>query len=222
MPTPPRFLALIADIVDSRRFLGPKRGALQHRLDQLVTQLNGRFADQLIAPFVVSRGDEFQGMLRGGDGLPDLIWALDTEFPPADIRLGIGFGTLETPLGDNVLQLDGPVLHRAREAIETAARSRRLGGVFLGFGEEGDEILNGIARLLERQRERMSDRQKKVLQYLRQGMTQVEIARKLRLTSQAISDHARAAGWDAYREGETALRRALQTFTATKAGGKKS
>ncbi len=216
------YLAVIGDVVDSRRFLGAQRGVLQQRFSQLVTQLNQSFSSDVAAPFVVSRGDEFQGLLTTGRSLPDLIWHIETGFPTANVRLGIGAGTLETPLGNNVLQLDGPVLHRAREAVETAAKDRKLGGVFLGFGEAEDQILNGIARLLDRQRQRMSDRQRKVLQYLRTGMTQVEIARKMRRTSQAISDHARAAGWDSYHEGEISLRVALESFTRTSNGRRKS
>jgi hypothetical protein len=68
----------------------------------------------------------------------------------------------------------------------------------------------------------MSARQRDVVGYLRQGLTQMAIARKLRLTKQAISDHARAAGWDVYHEGEIAWREALAGFTSSPAGRRKS
>ena len=214
-------IAVIADIVGSRRFRGAQRGAVQRRFDALVRQLNQRFHGKLLAPFVISRGDEFQGLLRGAGILPDMIWNLELWFTTADVRVGIGYGTLETPPGSNVLQLDGPVLHRAREALDVAATTKRLGGVFRGFGEAGDPILNGIARLLHRQRERMSARQRGVLQHLREGSTQMAIAKKLGLTKQAISDHARAAGWEAYREGDIAWSTALDRFTAPGPAGRK-
>ena len=37
---------------------------------------------------------------------------------------------------------------------------------------------------------------------LRQGMPQVKIAERLRQTPQAVYDHVKSAGWEAYREGE--------------------
>jgi hypothetical protein len=221
MPVRRPCLALIADIVDSRRFRGSQRTAVQRSFDATVRQLNRQYPAELLAPFVISRGDEFQGILLAPAIIPDLVWNLESWFAVADLRIGLGYGTLEMPPGPNVLQLDGQALHRAREALELAAKAKRLGGVFSGF-DGGDPVLNGIARLLRRQRERMSARQRDVVGYLRQGLTQMAIARKLKLTKQAISDHARAAGWDVYHEGEIAWRAALAEFTSAPAGRRKS
>jgi len=211
-------VALLADMVGSRRFQGARRGPVQQHFAALVRRLNQRYRSALLAPFMVSRGDEFQGLLREPTVLPDLIWDAESGFADTELRFGIGFGQLDTPAGDNVLELDGPVLHRAREAIDQAATAKRLGGVFAGFGTAEDRILNGIARVLHRHRERMSARQRQVIQHLRQGDSQISIAKRLRLTKQAISSHARAAGWDVYHEGEMAWRAAL-TLSADRAPG---
>jgi hypothetical protein len=208
-PGSPHCTALLADMVGSRRFQGTRRAPVQHHFAALVQRLNQRFRTALLAPFMVSRGDEFQGLLREPTVLPDLLWEAENGFTDTELRFGIGYGRLDTPVGSNVLELDGPALHRAREAIEQAATAKRLGGVFAGFGTAEDQILNGIARVLRRQRERMSARQRQVVEQLREGESQINIAKRLRLTKQAISSHARAAGWDAYHEGELAWRAAL-------------
>jgi hypothetical protein len=205
------------DLVGSRRFSGARRPALQTSLRALVQGLNRDYRGALLTPLAISRGDEFQGLLHDATVLPDLIWDMDHRFQETPLRQGIGFGALDTPLGANVLELDGPVLHRARAALQAAEEGRRLGGVFSGFGADGDIILNGLARVLRRQRERMSRKQLQVLELLREGRSQVAIAEQSQLTKQAIWAHARAAGADAYIEGETAWRTALARFTGPEA-----
>jgi hypothetical protein len=204
------YLAVVADIVGSRD-LKNRRPLTQKHFRELVAKLNKVYVQSLAAPFVISRGDEFQGLLNDAARIPDIVWNLESWFPDTELHLGFGNGTLDTPLisGGSVVELDGPAFHNAREAVE---RKARFGGTFRGFSEGGDAILNGFAAELRRHRERLSDRQKQVVELLRHGLNQTAVAQKLRLTKQAISDHVRAAGWDAYSEAENGWQAALVHF----------
>jgi DNA-binding NarL/FixJ family response regulator len=86
--------------------------------------------------------------------------------------------------------------------------------VFAGFGEWQDQVLNGLARLLEGQTERLTARQLAVANLLRDGLEQAQIAQELGVTRQAISEHARAIGWEALAQGEAALTLALARLPA--------
>src|SRR5438552_2721950 len=139
-----RYIAIVADMVRSRDLSSSQRRALQRRFSRLIDNLNREYRKAIAARFVITLGDEFQGILHSAAFVPDLIWHLEQNFPERELRVGIGFGTLDTALQKVAINVDGPVLHAARAAIEHAKKAKALGGVFHGFGDL-DDILNGIA-----------------------------------------------------------------------------
>jgi DNA-binding NarL/FixJ family response regulator len=108
--------------------------------------------------------------------------------------------------------MDGSAFHAARQAIELARKRRLQGGLFVGFGETDDLVLNGFARLLRHVRQELTRGQMHTLTLLRQGRTQAQIAKELRLTPQAVSKRAKGAGWEALLEGERGWAAALKPF----------
>ena len=108
--------------------------------------------------------------------------------------------------------MDGPVWHAARNAILRAKDANALGGVFEGFGDEDDAILNGFARLLRHFREDLTETQREVVSLSRGGMNRSGIAQKLGITNQALGKHLKAAGWLVYQEGESAWKTALAKY----------
>jgi hypothetical protein len=151
-----------------------------------------------------------------------LIWRLEQSFPAPALRLGIGLGGVDTSIPSppqSAITLDGPAFHRAREAVVQAAKKQQMGGVFLGFGDTHDAILNGLARVLHRQRQRWSEKQREVAMLLHSGMRQMEIARRTDRKRQAVSIDAKAAGWNTYVEGERAWRLAIREALNTRLDG---
>ena len=173
--------------------------------------LNRRFARALLSRFAITLGDEFQGLLASASPIPDLLWHLEERFPERELRVGIGFGVLYTPFHKYTINVDGPALHNARSAVETAKRKKLLGGVFNGFGQL-DDVLNGLARILWFHRSSLTRQQRKILDSLRQGRSQAEIAAQLRVSPQNISKHVASAGWSSYSEAEKSWRIILQSY----------
>lgn len=201
---------MIGDMVASRKLSATQRSSVQRRFGTLIESLNRKFAKRLLARFVITLGDEFQGLIRDPVIIPDVIWEVQTELRKPDIRLGFGFGSIVTDIPRAAINVDGPALHRARAAIETAHRKKQLGGVFLGFGSEMDAILDGFARILRAHRDRLTDRQLEVAAALRAGANQERAAAAFRITPQAISDHVSSIAWHAYHEAENGWRAAFQ------------
>lgn len=202
-------IGVIGDLVASRRVRGEARERLQERFTDLMHHLNRQYQSVILARFVVTTGDEFQGLLRDASAIPDLIWEIEAALLPMEARLGFGRGTLETRLEEVAVGMDGPVWHRAREAVEMAGDERGRGSCFVGFGDDTDPTLDALARLLKLIRDGWTQRQRQVAGRLRTGRTHEEIGEELGISRQAVSKHAAAAAWDAYREGEDALRRLL-------------
>src|SRR5579872_3047227 len=195
-------IALIADMVKSRELSRAHRPEVQRNFSEFVAYLNQKYKKALLARFVVTLGDEFQGLLSDACIIPDLLWDMDYKFETRVLRAGIGLGTIDTPIGRDAINIDGPALHQAREAIEVSRKEKLLGGVFLGFGEPYDPAFNGFARLLHRHRSRLKRQQRRVIEQLRRSLTQAAVAEQMGVSRQAVSLYAGAAGWEAYREGE--------------------
>jgi hypothetical protein len=178
-------------MVRSRDLPSSRRAVLQGEFSALMAELNRNYRETIASKFVITLGDEFQGLLNSAVPIPDLIWHLEQSFPKREFRVGIGLGALDTPIQKYAINIDGPALHTARSAIDQAKKSRSLGGAFRGFGEL-DDILTGMGSLL------------------RQGMSQTQAAKKLRIAKQVVSRQALSAGWFQYRAAENAWRMILQ------------
>ena len=208
-------IALIGDIVASRRLDPRRRTALQGRLEQLLDAVNRQHRESIAARFLVTLGDEFQGVLTRGDAVPDIVWQLETELRQIDVRIAIGLGTLHPPFKDYALGMDGPAFHQAREAIELSRKRRLNGGVFAGFGDD-DPVLNGFARILRYVREGFTERQLHTAALLRGGIRQSEVADRLGVTRQMVNVRVKGSGWDAYAEAENGWRRVLAKYDLTR------
>ncbi len=203
------YIAVIADMVRSRDLSRSQRRLLQKHFNRLILNLNRDYRKIIVSKFVITLGDEFQGLLRSASSAPDLIWYLEQNFPQRELRVGIGFGTLDTPLQKYAINIDGPVLHAARSAIERAKQSKVMGGMFRGFIEL-DDILNGIAQLLWLHRSRWTPAQRNIAALLRTGVSQTQVAKSLKITKQVVSRQVLASGWLQYIAAENAWRMILQ------------
>ena len=162
-----------------------------------------------MSKFVITLGDEFQGLLNSATIIPDLLWRLEEDLPQREFRVGVGLGTLDTPLQRYAINIDGPALHVARAAINDAKRAKALGGVFRGFGEL-DDIMTGIGSLLWFQRSRWTASQRNIASLLREGMSQIEVAGKLGIKRQVVSRQVLASGCYPYIAAESAWRMILE------------
>jgi hypothetical protein len=210
----PRYVAIIADMVASRTLTPARRSRVQEQFTALIRKLNRIYRKHLSAKFVITLGDEFQGLLRDPEMIPHLVWNLEQLFLARELRLGFGYGPIYTSIKEYAINLDGPALHNARASIDAAKRRSLQGGVFTGFGPALDPALNGFARVLHHERANWPPRQREVVRRLHDGRKGTEIARELGITKQAVSRYASLAGWEAYVEAEqgwSALLRPLAT-----------
>lgn len=204
-------LALIGDMVSSRELPGNQRPEIQERFKAFIEYLNQTYDRHILSRFVITLGDEFQGLLLSATPIPDLMWDIEFRFSDRELRVGVGAGVLYTPIQKEAINVDGPALYNARSAIESAKSKRYLGGVFVGFGEM-DSVMNGTARLLSFHRSRLTRQQLRIAQLMRSGLKQTEAAIKLRISPQAISKQVKSMGWIPYSEAEFGWRTFIEKW----------
>lgn len=116
------YMTMVCDLKGSRNL--PDRDAIQHRLIEAVREANERFEAILAAPFVITVGDEWQGLLYPGDYQAVLDF-FRSRLAGVDFYTGLGVG--EVSVHDfelTVNQLDGPAFHKARAALNLAKKER--------------------------------------------------------------------------------------------------
>ena len=215
MDTIHSFAAVIGDIKDSRHL--ENRKEVQVHLQEILDRLNEKYKDHIVSKFLITLGDEFQGLLRSGEHILDMVNEIRMEMYPVRLRFGIGFGQITTDIkSEMALGADGPGYYRAREAVELLKEREKknrpvLAEICLRLDEKDQEkevLLNTVFDLMyvvesgwtERQRETIWD----MLLY---GDGQQNTARRLSI-SQPTVQKALAAG--SYYTYENALKNAAK------------
>lgn len=230
-----RFVAVKIDLVHSRRL--KDRSGVQESLLSAINDTNKRFASAIAADFVVTHGDECQGLLHenGASHVFGMIELIIDRMHPVQVRFGIGLGTLSTSLQDKAIGMDGPVWHNAKEALD-GARRERVAARFRGFGlpvpvnshsdllaganlnSLVDEHLSSLASLLLHVRSRWSPDLREITKLLGAGKTQAEIAASRGVSGAAISKRLTRAGWREYRDGVETIGQLLDRLADSQDG----
>jgi hypothetical protein len=198
----PRYVALIGDVVASRRIA--QRAKFQQDLRNLVGQLNQRFASALIGPLTLLKGDELQALFSQPlSGVRVVIELADLLFPER-IRWGFGYGPLATEKLPETAQMDGPCFHHARSALE-AAQKTDCWLVARGFGETAaslaDLMITDHFALMGAVRNRWTERQAEFVRAARSSL-QKNVAKKLGVSPSVVSESLKLASFAILEENE--------------------
>ncbi len=196
-----RFLAIIGDMRGSRST--PERAHAQRLMEEALARVNREKKDHLAARFVVTLGDEFQGLVRGAGAAMGVLLALEGALVGIPVRYGVGWGTLSTALRDEALGMDGPCFHEARGAVDRGKQEDRWVTVS-GFGAD-DEIVNGILSLMEAVRGEWTDIQAATVAETRRAATQRDVAAARGRSESTVSKALKAAHYDQLLAAERAV-----------------
>jgi DNA-binding CsgD family transcriptional regulator len=177
------YCAIIGDIRKSRSL--PARGSVQRKFASTIETVNAEFRKEIASRFLITLGDEFQGLLISPAGSYRLVRRFQDLMKPVSFSFGVGIGTLSTPVKRDALGMDGDVFHRARAALTHAKKSKRE--ILYSFDSPTLDITNALIGLLEREWHRLTARQKQIAHLLEELDGQKAVARRLRITQPAVA-----------------------------------
>jgi hypothetical protein len=207
-----RFLAVIGDIRGSRETRA--RAQLQTRLAADLARVNRELKGALAAGFVITLGDEFQGLLADPAAAVRALISLEAALAGIPIRYGLGWGALATARRKLAIGMDGACFHAAREALSREKRLDRWVTVS-GFGPEEDAALNGIYSLMGAVRAGWTPTQAATVALMRRLSVQKEVAAARGVTVSTVHKALSGALYVPMTEAERAAGGLLARFART-------
>lgn len=209
------FVAVIGDMKDSRHL--ENRKEVQVRLQGILDRLNEKYKDEIVSRFLITLGDEFQGLLSSGKYILDMVNEIRMAMHPVRLRFGIGFGQITTDIRTEMaLGADGPGYYRAREAVELLKeREKKKRSVLAELCLKMDEthrdkeiLLNTVFDLMYVVESGWTDRQREVIwDMLLHGDGQQNTASRLDITQSTVQKTLAAGSYYTY---ESALKNASE------------
>lgn len=193
-----KYLVLIGDVLGSKKL--PDRAQFQRRLKSALEGLNGR-RKNLISPYTLTLGDEFQAVYREPTGLFADVFTLLAQAAPVRIRFAVAVGEIVTPINPKQsIGMDGPAFHRARDRLDKLKSEGRLLGMAMDDNDDPrwelpDAALAVFSGLM------VGWRQKRLQLFagLLAGVAVPSLARQTEITIRAVNKNIRAADLDEWK-----------------------
>lgn len=111
------YIAIIGDIKNSK--IITNRNQVQEKLNIVLKYINETYYTDIEARFIITLGDEFQGLLKNFDHILDITQYIQREMYPVNLRFGIGVGKIYTKIFyEAAIGADGPAYYAAREMVK--------------------------------------------------------------------------------------------------------
>jgi hypothetical protein len=175
-------IVIIGDLIKSRK--AESRDKIQQKLQTSLTAIN-KINQNIISPFTITLGDEFQVLLKNADGLFSNIWQIAKDIYPAKIRFSIGIGEVNTDINPAAaIGMDGPAFYAARKGIDQLKKNNLVIGIN-GIKNDNDLVESNLSFISH-----ISDSWKKtkyeIIVHLMKKMSAKSISETLRISEQAV------------------------------------
>ena len=202
------YIALIGDIKSSKEI--EERKKVQDKLKSTLDKINQDYKDDISSKFIITLGDEFQGLLKTGKNVIRIVEQIQLNMHPIAIRFGIGIGAVTTDINyDMSIGADGPAYYKAREAIEylkgnELKNKTYVSDIRLEVDEDTNEIadmINTILSLLTVLKENWTDRQREIiLDFIKNQDSQKKTAKRLGIVQSTVQRGLKSGNYYTYKE----------------------
>ena len=202
------YIAIIGDIKKSKKL--NNRNTVQNVFKKVLNNINEKYSKDISSKFMITLGDEFQGLLHDGSNVMNIIEEIQRELYPVEIRFGIGVGQITTDINfDMAIGADGPGYYKAREAIEFLKENERKNKTHAsdirieidGDNVETSTMINTILSLLAVVKYSWTDRQREIIRdMIKHQDSQVKSAERLNVAQSSIQRGLINGNYYAYKD----------------------
>lgn len=211
------YIAIIGDMKNSK--IMSDRNNVQNELKSILKEMNEKYSKDISAKFMITLGDEFQGLLHAGGHVMHIIEEIQREMHPVEIRFAIGVGPITTDINrEMAIGADGPGYYKARQAIEflknnegknmTHAADIRI--EVDGDNEVSTAMMNTVLSLLTIVKTGWTDRQREIIwDTMKYNDSQAKSAGRLHVAQSSIQRGLKSGNFYAYRDAINTLSNVL-------------
>ncbi|MDD5700906.1 MAG: SatD family protein [Dehalococcoidales bacterium] len=206
------FTVISGDLVRSRDI--SQRDAFSEKLSETLKDVNREFHDEIFAPLTVTKGiDEISAVLKKPELSYRICRSLNERIHPHSFRFAIVTGTLDVAIeAHDARQMDGKAFHTASGLL--LAGKKKDGLYFFkvsGSVTEMDSLLEELALLIHIIRQNWTSRQYRIIQLYSELGNQFEVANRLKITQQAVSDSLKKSHFQDLKRAEESIEAMLKT-----------
>ena len=211
------YIAVIGDIRDSKKI--KQRSEVQRKLKSILEEINEKYYGDIVSKFMITLGDEFQGLLCKGSNTMDIILEIERKMYPVKIRFGVGIGAITTDINKEMpIGADGPGYYNARKAIDFMKdneKKKQTNTADIRIEVEGDNqgttiMINAILSLLTVIKDSWTDRQREIIwDMLEHQDKQVDVAERFNIKQPAVQKSLSKGSYYAYKDALDTISRAL-------------
>ena len=215
------YIALIGDIKESRCL--ENRFEIQMKMKRILEKINKDYEKDISSKFLITLGDEFQGLLNNGNNLLKIIQDIQIMLHPVKLRFGIGVGEISTVINPEMaLGADGPGYYNARKAIEDLKyNEKRKKAVLADVRIEMNSntsvqsmLINTIFELMKAIEIEWSERQREIIwDMIKHQDGQKNSAMRLGITQSAVQKALASARYYTYVKAIDNLEKVLGEIT---------
>jgi hypothetical protein len=203
-------IAIIADIIDSKKISSDKRKPVQNKINSILEDINIKYKNDIESKFVITLGDEFQGVLNSSKNLFKILDTIQLKLDSINLRFGIGIGEIYTEINPYAaIGADGPAYHKARICINELKKLKKKEQNILieGDNKKLTNLFNLQLFWINDCFLNWSSLQKEVvkIKFFDDSITQSTIASKLKINQSLVSRTIKAAKYDKYMASEKAI-----------------
>jgi len=212
-----QYIAVIGDIKKSKQL--EERKKIQIQLQAILNDINIKYSNDIASKFMITLGDEFQGVLGFGKNLMNIISEIETAIYPVGIRYGVGIGDMTTDINPDIpLGADGPAYYHARDAIEYLKNNEKKSktpesNIMLMADSENEstlKLLNTVLSLETVIKNNWTDRQREIIYgYIHNEENQSKTADSLSISQSSVQKSLSNANYYTYKEAMNTVSNAL-------------
>lgn len=197
------YLAMIGDLVASREHKRAERYAIQEKLEHVLHDINQTYRREIVSSFLITLGNEFQGLLKKPDHLFEICERIITALQDQTVRFGLGCGEIHTKINQQSIGADGPAFHNARDALDVInAQKDRKESLPMTWHyishQRTQDLTNSILMHMSFQRQKWTQRQRDIIHEMLRTQSQIETARNFAITQPYVHKVLKGNGYYVY------------------------
>lgn len=189
------YAAITADIVGSTQYYEVTGKPMRPKLLETLERVNRKHQADLVVPFTITLGDEFQCLALSPSKCPHIINDLRLELHSLRCRAGVGVGTVVSEPAESSAEMEGLAFAFSREALDAAKHSRDKLTLYRANDERLQMIANTVSGLIDVIQSGWSDKQWEAVKLYTELADLTRMGSKLGITPQGARRRLMIAHW---------------------------